>query len=42
MCGLPSAGKTTLAKQLECETKAVRLCPDEWIVRLRSSDTKLI
>jgi predicted kinase len=31
MCGLPGSGKTTLAKQLEHEHKALRLCPDEWI-----------
>jgi len=30
ICGLPGSGKTTLAKQLAAETKAVRLCPDEW------------
>ena len=34
MCGLPGAGKTTLAKQLEGERAALRLTPDEWIVRL--------
>ncbi len=31
MCGLPGAGKTTLAKKLEMERKAVRFCPDEWV-----------
>lgn len=31
MCGLPGAGKTTLARQLEVTRRAVRLCPDEWI-----------
>ncbi|MCB0033602.1 MAG: AAA family ATPase, partial [Anaerolineales bacterium] len=31
-CGLPGAGKTTLAKQLEHQRQALRLCPDEWIV----------
>ena len=30
ICGLPGAGKTTLAKRLEHELRAVRLCPDEW------------
>jgi predicted kinase len=30
ICGLPGAGKTTLAKRLEDELRAVRLCPDEW------------
>ena len=34
ICGLPGAGKTTLAKQLEREKDAVRLCPDEWIIAL--------
>lgn len=32
MCGLPGAGKTTLAKKLEFERGANRLCPDEWIL----------
>jgi predicted kinase len=31
MVGLPGAGKTTLARQLEVEHKALRLTPDEWI-----------
>jgi predicted kinase len=31
ICGLPGAGKTTLAKRLEQEQQALRLCPDEWI-----------
>lgn len=30
MIGLPCSGKTTLAKQLEIELKALRLTPDEW------------
>ncbi|MFD5831280.1 AAA family ATPase [Lentzea sp. NPDC060358] len=30
-CGLPGAGKTTLAKRLEREVPAILLCPDEWI-----------
>lgn len=34
MCGLPGSGKTTLARQLEHERHALRLTPDEWIVRL--------
>jgi predicted kinase len=34
ICGLPGSGKTTLAKQLEREHQALRLTPDEWIVRL--------
>jgi predicted kinase len=31
ICGMAGAGKTTLAKSLEEELSAVRLCPDEWI-----------
>ncbi len=31
ICGLPGAGKTTLAKKIEIDSKALRLCPDEWI-----------
>ncbi len=31
MCGMAGAGKTTLAKQIEAETSAIRLSPDEWI-----------
>ena len=34
ICGLPGAGKTTLARQLEQERGALRLCPDEWIAAL--------
>lgn len=34
VCGLPGAGKTTLAKRLEAELPAVRLCPDEWMTDL--------
>jgi predicted kinase len=30
ICGLPGSGKTTLAKQLSSEARAVRLSPDEW------------
>ena len=30
ICGLPGSGKTTLAKQLASEARAVRLSPDEW------------
>ena len=37
MCGLPGSGKTTLAKQIERERRALRLTPDEWIVRLFGS-----
>lgn len=31
VCGLPGAGKTTLAKWLEGRMRAVRLAPDEWM-----------
>lgn len=34
MVGLPCSGKTTLARQIERETGALRLTPDEWIGRL--------
>lgn len=37
VCGLPGAGKTTLAKQLELSANAVRLCPDEWIAALMAN-----
>src|SRR4051794_24611518 len=30
ICGLPGSGKTTFAKQLAQEVRAVRLSPDEW------------
>ncbi len=31
ICGLPGAGKTTLAKKLEAELPGVRFCPDDWM-----------
>jgi len=31
ICGLPGAGKTTLARRLEVERSAIRMSPDEWI-----------
>jgi predicted kinase len=34
MCGLPGAGKTTLARRLAAELPALRLCPDEWLIQL--------
>ncbi|TDD44867.1 ATP-binding protein [Nonomuraea terrae] len=34
ICGLPGAGKTTLARRLAAERAAVRLCPDEWLAHL--------
>jgi len=33
-CGLPGAGKTTVAKELEESTGAVRLNVDEWVAAL--------
>ena len=34
VCGLTGAGKTTLAKNLESELRAVRFSPDEWMETL--------
>jgi predicted kinase len=34
VCGLPGAGKTTLARSLESGLRAVRLNPDEWMTAL--------
>lgn len=34
ICGLPGAGKTTLAKKLAVERNAIRLCPDDWIIAI--------
>ena len=39
--GLPCAGKTTFAKQLELEQHALRLTPDEWHTRLFGLDFTL-
>ena len=36
-CGLPGAGKTTLARRLASERGAVRLTKDEWLTALGSS-----
>ena len=36
-CGLPSAGKTTLARQLAADRSALRLTKDEWLTALGSS-----
>jgi predicted kinase len=38
ICGLPCAGKTTLARRLEHELGALRLTPDEWHLRLFGPD----
>ena len=34
MVGLPAAGKTTRAKEIEEERRALRLTPDEWMIPL--------
>ncbi|MEV4135857.1 AAA family ATPase [Dactylosporangium sp. NPDC049742] len=35
ICGLPGAGKSTLARRIVAGRPAVRLCPDEWMEDLR-------
>ena len=40
MVGLPSSGKTTLAKKLELECSALRLTPDEWQIGLFGQDAQ--
>lgn len=44
ICGLPGAGKTTLAKRLESERGAVRQCPDDriWEIVKRTNDPALL
>jgi predicted kinase len=37
LCGLPGAGKTTLARRLERERGAFRLAEDDWMIRLFGS-----
>lgn len=34
MCGLPGAGKTTIARQIEHETGGIRFSTDEWMADL--------
>lgn len=34
VCGLPGAGKTTVARSLEGQRGMIRLCPDEWLATL--------
>jgi predicted kinase len=34
LCGLPGCGKTTLARKIQRERRALRLCPDEWMAPL--------
>lgn len=36
-CGLPGAGKTTLARRLAADRSALRLTQDEWLIALGSS-----
>ena len=36
-CGLPGAGKTTLAKRFAADRSALRLTQDEWLIALGSS-----
>lgn len=38
ICGLPCAGKTTFARQLEQTHQALRFTPDEWHIRLFGMD----
>ena len=38
MVGLAGAGKTTLARELEAESGALRLTPDDWIDTLYGED----
>ncbi len=40
MVGLPCSGKTTLARKLEAERRALRLTPDEWQVQLFGQDVE--
>jgi predicted kinase len=42
ICGLPGAGKTTLAKQLEFARPALRLSPDEWIAPLLADVNNIV
>jgi predicted kinase len=39
--GLPGAGKTTRAKQLETQERALRLTPDEWQISIFAGDNPL-
>ncbi len=38
-CGVPGSGKTTLAKRLEAERRAVRLTADEWLHELHPNES---
>ena len=37
VCGLPGAGKTTMARSLATERTGIRLCPDDWLEALEIS-----
>ena len=41
VCGLPAAGKTMRARELEAAGNAVRLTPDEWIAHLYTDDAEV-
>lgn len=41
LCGLPGAGKTTLAKKIEVERNAIRLSPDEWIFTILADQSNI-
>jgi predicted kinase len=36
--GIPGSGKTTLARRLAAESRAVRFAPDEWMVALHGTN----
>jgi predicted kinase len=40
ICGLPGSGKTNLARKLEVEKRALRMCPDEWMDPLYGTMTQ--
>ncbi len=38
MCGLPGSGKTTHARQIAAQRRALRLTPDEWVESLYGNE----
>jgi len=42
VCGLPGAGKTTLAKKISKERQAIRLSADEWILGILEDQGDLV